>query len=238
MNERQRQEIGAFLRQGAWFGGLPAALQDLILQRGVLRSFGKGQIIQIEEGPSHGLIAVLEGQVALQRHVSDDDPALIHVAGPGFWFGESGVLMDDALLATAVARSFVKVLALPKAEFDRIIADEPRYYPAFAQLALERYRILMRYLAETLRLSPDYRLRLRLAELAELERTQTTQDGPDVVLFLSQSELAEIIGLSRQKLNVRLRQLQVEGWVEFGPRRIRVLDPRGLRATAADALSH
>ena len=238
MNERQRQEIGAFLRQGAWFGGLPAALQDLILQRGVLRSFGKGEIIQIEEGPSHGLIAVLEGQVALQHHVSDDDPALIHVAGPGFWFGESGVLMDDALLATAVARSFVKVLALPKAEFDRIIADEPRYYPAFAQLALERYRILMRDLAETLRLSPDYRLRLRLAELAELERTQTTHDGPDVVLFLSQSELAEIIGLSRQKLNVRLRQLQVEGWIAVGPRRIRVLDPCGLRATAADPLSH
>ena len=238
MNERQRQAIGALLRQGAWFGGLPAALQDSILRRAVLRTFAKGQIIQLEDGPSLGLIALLEGQVATLRHVSDGDPALVHVAGPGFWFGEIGVLLGDGTLVTAVARSSVKALILPKAEFDRIVADEPRYYPAFARIVFERYCLLLRFLAETLRLSPDSRLRLRLADLADALRTQTTMhDGQAVVLNLSQSELAELIGLSRQKLNGRLRRLQEEGWIGLAPRRIRVLDPGGLRATAAGGLS-
>jgi CRP-like cAMP-binding protein len=62
-------------------------------------------------------------------------------------------------------------------------------------------------------------------------------DGQAVVLNLSQSELAGLIGSSRQKLNGRLRRLQEEGWIELGPRRIRVLDPGGLRATAAGGLA-
>ncbi len=236
MNERQIQEIGAFLRQGEWFGGLPAELQERILRRSVLRTYSKGQFVQFEDGPTLGMIAVLEGQVSLLRHVGDEEPVLMYVGGPGFWFGEIGVLLDDTTLVTGVAQTSVRALILPKAEFDRIVADEPRYYPAFARIVLERFRLITRFLAETLRLSPDYRLRLRLADLADTRRTEETLDGPAVVLGISQSELAGMVGLSRQKLNVRLKQLQAEGWVELGPRRIRVLDPSGLRATASDGL--
>jgi CRP/FNR family transcriptional regulator, cyclic AMP receptor protein len=237
MNEPQQQSIGSLLRQGAWFGGLPAPLQDRILSRAVVRSFSKGQIVQLEDSASTGLIAVLEGQVSVLRHVSDDESALIHVGGPGFWFGEVGVLLGEATIVTAVAQGALRALILSKLEFDRIIADEPRHYPAFARIALERYGILLRYLAETLRLSPDFRLRLRLADLADRQRSQTSAVGPAVELDLSQAELAGIIGLSRQKLSGRLRRLQDEGWVELGPRRIRVLNPSGLRATAAQGLT-
>lgn len=237
MNDLQRQAIGILLREGAWFGSLPRALQERILAKGAVRTFAKGQVIQREDAHSAGFMAVLEGQVSLLRHVNDDEPALIHVGGPGFWFGEVGVLLEGSTLVTAIAQGSVRVFVLPKAEFDRIVAEEPRYYPEFARLALERLRILMRYLAETIRLSPDYRLRLRLADLAETQRSQTKAEGTSVLLDLSQSELAGIIGLSRQKLSGRLRRLQDEGWVELGPRRIRVLNPSALRATAADGFA-
>jgi DNA-binding GntR family transcriptional regulator len=52
------------------------------------------------------------------------------------------------------------------------------------------------------------------------------------VLDLTQSQLGAMVGLSRPKLNARLRALQREGWVELRPRGIRVLDAPGLRATA------
>lgn len=236
MDDRRRQQIGAFLRQGEWFGGLPEALQDTILRRGALRTFSREQIVQREGRPSLGLFAVLEGRVSILRHVGDDDPALIHVAAPGFWFGELGILSGEAAV-TAVAMTSVQAFVLPKAAFDRIVDEEPRYYPHFARIVLERFHIVMRFLAESLRLSPDYRLRLRLADLAETKRAQTASDGPGVLLDLSQSELAGLIGLSRQKLNGRLKRLEEEGWVELAPRRIRVLDASGLRATAAGSLA-
>jgi Mn-dependent DtxR family transcriptional regulator len=54
-----------------------------------------------------------------------------------------------------------------------------------------------------------------------------------VLLDRFQSERAEIIVLSQQKLNRRLKHLEEEGWVELAPRRICILDAGGLRATAA-----
>ncbi len=231
MNDKQREEIEAFLRQGEWFAGLPPALQALILQRSILRPFVKGQAIQVEDAPAPGLIAVLEGQVVILRHVGDDEPALIHVGGPGFWFGELAVQFDEAVV-TVIAQSAVRTLILPKREFDRIVADEPRYFAFFAQTVFERFRILLRYFAETIRLSPEYRLRLRLASLADTRRGETKTPGRAVLLDISQAELAETVGLSRQRLNSRLKALEKEGWIELSPRRIRVLDPNGLRATA------
>lgn len=231
MNEKQRHEVGAFLRQGEWFAGLPAALQDLILDRSILRNYARGQAIQVEDAPAPGLVAVLDGQVALLRRVGDGEEALIHVGGPGFWFGEIAVHFDKAVV-TGIAQASVRTLVLPKGEFDRIVEDEPRYFAAFAHTVFERFRIMLRYYAESVRLSPDYRLRLRLASLADLRRGEKATPGRTVLLDLSQAELAEIVGLSRQRLNSRLKALEKQGWIELSPRRIRVLDPNGLRASA------
>lgn len=231
MNEREREQVGAFLRQGEWFGGLPAALQKLILSRAILRSFAKGQMVQREDSTSPGLIAIVEGQVTLLRYVGDGDQAILHAAGPGFWFGQLSVLMDDPAVS-GIAQSAVKALVLPKFEFDRIIADEPGYYPAFAQPVFERFRTLVRYFAETTLLIPDVRLRLRLADLAETRRVDTQATGEAVVLDLTQADLAGMLGLSRQRVNRHLQVLEKEGLIHLAPRRIRVLDPLALRASA------
>jgi len=186
--------------------------------------------------PVHGLVAVLAGQVAMVRHVGDGEPALIHVATPGFWFGDSGVLAGAAVVS-AIAQTAVRAVLVPAREVERILADEPRYYPCFFENSLVRLKMLLRYFAETARLSPEYRLRLRLADLADLRRGEQAVPGRAVELGISQAELAQIVGLSRQRLNARLKALQKEGWIALGPRRIRVLDPNGLRASASGALA-
>lgn len=140
--------------------------------------------------------------------------------------------------AIAVAMTSVATL-LPPAEGG--VRPHPRRgtarLPHFARIVLARIHILVRHLGKSLRLSQDHRPWRRLADLADTKRVQTTSDGPAVLLDRSQSEPAEIIGLSRQKLSRRPKRLEEEGWVELAPRRIRVLDPGGLRATAAGSLA-
>jgi CRP-like cAMP-binding protein len=229
MGERSRAEIGAFLRQGTWFGGLEPELQELILRRSRVLTYGKGQLLQMEEGEAVGLFAVLDGRVLLMRYVNSDRPVLVHVAGPGWWFGEMS-LFSPAPMATAVAQGPLTALVFPRASFLGVVAAEPRHYAAFAQLAFSRYRVLLRYYSEARGLSLDDRLRLRLADLAELRRLDVAIEGKAVTLEMSQAELAVLVGLSRQKLNSRLRDLQAQGWIEVGPRRIVVRDAEGLRA--------
>jgi CRP/FNR family transcriptional regulator, cyclic AMP receptor protein len=204
-------------------GASRLALQQLILSRSVVRKFAKGQVISVEDSVPKGLFAVLEGQVHLVREVGTGDEALMHVGEPGYWFGEFAVLTGRPTVATVLAHTPVRTLLLSKAQFDRIVADDPRHYEAFARLALDRYAILIRAFAELRDLAPEPRLRGRLAAMARV-RQQDRPSAAPVSLAVSQGDLARMVGVSRQTLNALLGKLRQEGLIEVEFRRIRVLD--------------
>jgi CRP-like cAMP-binding protein len=219
----RRNEIQRFLSAGEWFGDLAPALQDLILSRSIVRKYAKGQVISVEESPPDFLFAVLEGTVYAVRDVGGGEESLIHVGEPGFWYGAAHLLTGSPTVATLLAHTPVRALILSKAQFDRILAEDPRHYAAFAKLALDRYRVLVSMLAELRDLAPEARLRGRLASLAKL-RMQDRRHAGAVSLAVSQADLARMVGVSRQTLNALLGRLSRAGLIEVGFRRIRVLD--------------
>jgi CRP-like cAMP-binding protein len=223
MNADEQREIHRFLSAGGWFRKLSAALQQLILSRSVVRKFAKGQVISVEDSVPKGLYAVLEGQVHLVRDVGTGDEALLHIGEPGYWFGEFGALTGRPTVVTAIARAPVRTLFLPKMQLDRILAEDPRHYQAFAGLVFDRYAALLRVFVELRGLTPEERLRGRLATMARL-RKQDRSDAAPASLAVSQADLARMVGVSRQTLNALLGKLDQEGLIEVGFRRIRVLD--------------
>jgi CRP/FNR family transcriptional regulator, cyclic AMP receptor protein len=233
VHAEEQQEIHRFLSAGEWYGGLPAPLQALILSRSVVRKYAKGQVISLEASVPKGLYAVLEGMVHAVREVGSGDEALIHVCEPGYWFAEYAVLTGKPTVATFVAHAPVRALLLSKVQLDRIVAEEPRYYEAFARLALDRYAILVRLFAEVRDLAPEARLRGRLAVMAQMRMQERSHSGA-VSLAVSQADLARIVGVSRQTLNALLGKLSQAGLIEVGFRSIRVLDA-GRLAHATDA---
>ncbi len=235
VNADEQQQIHRFLSSGEWYGGLPAALQALILSRSVVRKYAKGQVISLEASVPKGLYAVLDGMVHCVREVGDGEEALIHVCEPGFWFAEYAALTGNTTIGTFLAHTRARVLLLPKVQLDRIVADEPRYYEAFARLALDRYAVLVRMLSEIRELSPEARLRGRLALLAQMRMKERPHSGA-VSLTVSQADLARMVGISRQTLNAILGKLGQAGLIEVGFRSIRVLDAARLgNANGAEA---
>ncbi len=232
MQASEQRAIQRILSVGEWFSGLPPALQELILSRSVVKKFAKGQVISVEDSAQKGLFAVLEGQVHLVREISTGDEALMQVGEPAYWFGEFGLLTGRPTVVTVIAHSPVRALVLSKVQFDRILAEDPRYYQAFANLIFDRYESLIRVFAELRDLAPESRLRARLAAMARLQMRAGPGAAP-VSLAVSQADLARMVGVSRQTLNALLGKLREVGLVEVEFRRIRVLDaarltdPRG-----------
>lgn len=216
------------LKQGGWFGSLPPELQRLILQESALRTYRKGQVIVREGEPTRGMFAVLEGRIRGVRAVGDGGEVLIHVGEPGFWFGYYSLFHRRPSVGSIVADTPVRALHLPAARFERIVADEPRYYRAFADLALEHYAMLYKYVVDGPGLRPEDRLRVRLADIAAVHRRDRPAHGP-VSVNVSQSDLASMLGVSRQTLSALLGGLQARGLIEVGFRSIRVLDEGRLR---------
>lgn len=113
-------------------------------------------------------------------------------------------------------------------QFERIVNDELRYFRVFADLLFERFARLFRYLAEGNKRSQVDWLCTRLADLAALRRHDLPSGSP-VDLTLSQEELANMVGVSRQTLNAFLAQRAERRLIEVRFRRLRVLDEAGLR---------
>ena len=217
------RNIANLLKAGRWFGGLPAALQDLVVERSVRKSYRKGDYIVREGQPPKAMHAVLSGRVRVTRKVGDEqEELLIQLGGPGFWTGDYAVYSGANSIASIVAETAVTTLALTVKEFERIVREEPGYFRAFADLLFERYADLLRYLAESHGLAPEDWLRIRLVDLAAVMR----RDNPAVdagVITLSQAELAAMMGLSRQTLSTLLGRLEARGIITVGFRSIRVL---------------
>ncbi|MDH5286882.1 MAG: Crp/Fnr family transcriptional regulator [Betaproteobacteria bacterium] len=210
------------LKRGQWFGNLPEHLQRLIAERSTVRPYRKGEFLLREGESGKGMFALLEGRTRHLRSAGNASEVLLHVGEPGFWFGEYAAVCRQPSLGSAIADTACRALVLPAAEFERIVDEEPRYLRPFAMLMGERFALAYRFAAEVRGLKTEEWLRVRLAAVADLQRRDQPSRKPPTIT-LSQSELATMIGVSRQRLSVLLRRLQQRGLIEVGYRKIRLL---------------
>jgi CRP-like cAMP-binding protein len=215
------------LERGEWFGGLPQPLRWAIVERARTRRYPRGSRVREEGQPPAALFAVLAGEVAAGRWTRDGELSLLHVGGPGFWFGEVPLLLRCEQIATVVARTDVVTLELSIAAFDQLVGERPELYPHFARLAVERYAVMLRQVSELLALDKEALLRARLADLIDLRRLEDPTRAD--VISVPQAELAALTGMSRQTLSDLLKRLEKRGWLELSYRAVRVRDPKALR---------
>lgn len=210
------------LTRSPWFSQLPETLKTQILQRSTVRSFRKGEFLIREGGAPRGLYGLMHGRTRHVRSVGEGDEVLMQVGEPGIWFGEFPLLAGLPSIGSVIADAAGRALFLPAAEFQRIVDGEPRFYREFNRLMCERYALAFRFVAESRGLAPEAWLHSRLVGLAEQQRGHKPVQGSATVT-MSQSELANVVGMSRQTLNVLLAQLKERGVVEVGYRTIRLL---------------
>lgn len=228
MDPSERQKTMAVLRKGAWFNGLDRELQEAVVDRSETVSYNKGELILQQGAPPRGMFAVLEGQVAVTRRVDADREVLIHIAEAGLWFGELALLAQTRTVVAVSAHTDARIRWLRLEAFERLVAENPRRYRDFALLALERYAIFLRLTADVQGLAPKERLRSRLTEIAELHALESGEAlAPEI--SVTHSELAEMIGVSRQTMNELLHQLEADGLIEVEFKKVRILDLVRLR---------
>ncbi len=211
------------LKEGLWFGSLPSELQDLIVRRSTAYSFRKGEVIVREGDDSKGMFCVLKGRVRAVRVAKNDAEVLLDVGRVGYWFAVYGMLANAPSIGSVVADSAVVALNLPKSEFARIVHDEPRYYPYFAKLLIDQFALVFRYLGEVQGLAPEDWLLTRLKDLVATRRSEHVRNADISEIKVSQTDLATMIGVSRQTLSSLLARLKQRGLVEVGFRSIRIV---------------
>ena len=88
----------------------------------------------------------------------------------------------------------------------------------------------MRIVGQSNNLPPEEYLRIRLADISDMIHSESSAQET-VELALSQSDMANMIGTSRQTINGLLKKLETEGLIKVGFRKFKILNPKILRGS-------
>jgi CRP-like cAMP-binding protein len=112
-------------------------------------------------------------------------------------------------------------LYLSAKDWQHLIDEEPRWLAHFAALLAERFATAFRAYADAHGMTRDEWVYARLRLVAQVEREH---GSPVPRIQLSQSQLASMVGVSRQTLTVALARLQRRGLLRVGFRMIELVE--------------
>ena len=189
------------------FGSLAHADRLAVAQQMRKATFRPGQTIFARGDPGADVYLVVEGTVRLSVFSSDGRTLSFKHANAGDIFGEIACLDGGARSADATAITRVQVMALAQARLNGLIETNARVAGATITYLCQRLRDTSEQ-SEAIALHP---IEVRLARFFLSRCKHADADGAatrsSFDLGMSQSELALLVGASRQKVNAALALL-------------------------------
>lgn len=188
------------------------------------RRYPRGSLVVAEGDEAHEVLVVVVGAVKVTVAALDGRQVVLDVLGPGELVGELGVLDGAPRSATAVALVDTEVLALGREAFRAAMAADPALAGGVLEMTVARLRGAARRQLELGATDALGRVCERLVEVARRYGRRDDQGGIVVRSPLTQQDLAEWAGLSREAVVKALRALRSLGWVDVRGRDLVLLD--------------
>jgi CRP/FNR family transcriptional regulator, cyclic AMP receptor protein len=197
---------------------------------GNVQTFQRGQVIFRQGDAGHALYLLLSGSVHITVLSTEGREATLAILGPGESFGDLAVLDGRSRSATAVAAQQSDVFVVSRDEFFRWLNEHPSATFALLEALSLRLRQKDERFADLAFLDVSRRLARRLLDLAAMRRTWTGDptDG-DVVLHITQDQLASSMGVTRQSVNAELQKFEERGWISLKRGTCAIRDHESLR---------
>jgi len=172
-----------------------------------------GTVIFRQGEPGDALHAILEGAVRIE-FAGPAGGTTMAVLGPGECFGELAVLDGRPRSANAVAAQATRTLIVTRKDFVDWLSNRPRAALVLLETMSLRLRSTNEAFIDLAFFDLPHRLVRRLLRLAASDLKSRT--GHDVRLSITQSELASMLGVSRESVNKQLQTLIRIGWIGLG----------------------
>lgn len=194
----------------------------------VPRTADAGQALFREGDPSRDVFIVTTGLVKVSKLALDGREVILELRGAGEILGEMAAIDAAPRSATGVCLETTDVLVLSTTTFNHLVDTRAAVGSATLRTVVGRLREAADRQLEFGTSDALGRVCRRLVELAR--QNGATLDGPDVHLPspVSQHELAEWAGLSRDAVVRSLKTLRDLGWVETGRQQFHLLDPAAI----------
>lgn len=205
------------------FADLPeedrAALRNMMHET----SLRRGETLFHEGDPGDRLYILSDGKIKLGHTSVDGREKLIAVLGPGEILGELTLFDPGPRSTTATAVAPTHMLVLEHAALMAFIDERPRLAKLMLRALAQRLRKTNVQLADLVFSDVPGRVAKALLDLAD-QFGSRTEDGTHVPHDLTQEELAQLVGASRETVNKSLAEFVSRGWIRLEGRAVTLLD--------------
>ena len=191
----------------------------------------RGRVVFREGDTGDQLFVLAEGRLKVGVRAADGRESLLSVLGPGDMFGELSVFDPGRRAATATAMSDVRVLALRHDALRPWLDRRPEVAVSLLQQLSGRLRRANAALGDLVFSDVAGRVARALLDLSDRFGAQGA-DGLRVRHGLTQGELAQLVGASRETVNKALADFAGRGWLRRESRGVVLLDVERLRRRA------
>ena len=202
-------------------------MMDQLVASTVVVSYGNRQRIFDKGDEGDRLLGVLAGQVRIYVMSSEGRELIMNVLMPGDVFGEISLIDGKPRSASAVAVGATDLLHVRRADFLVALKKNCDIALKFMEILCERVRWTSGLLEDASLLDLTSRLAKRLLNLAE-GIGEKQKDGIRIGLKLSQSNLGNMLGVTREAVNKQLREWKRDGLVDMQEGQLLLLDPEAL----------
>jgi len=210
------------------FAELSASELERIAAVAVPRSYPRGVRVFHEGDNSDACYIVRSGDLRVTREHSDGRAIALATLASGDIFGELAMLDGEARSASVETLSDAELLALPAADVRRMLNEHPTISVKLVVALTRRLRETNERVARQSFQTVPSRVAGVLAQLIAEEALPEGREG--VTVRMTQADLAQLAGTSRESVSRFLATLERAGVVQVGRGRVTVVQPRRLRS--------
>lgn len=188
----------------------------------------RGEMVYLLGDPSLSIYFLKEGRIKITGLSEDGHEVLLDVIGPGEIFGEVGAIQETPRTTSAQALEDSLLCEMHRNDFEALLTT----YPKMSLHVLKRVGFRLKKVeAQLLSLiCKDVSTRVKEALIDLMDVESTARPNPPFRIGLTQQDLANLIGASRQETSRALRGLEDSGALQLKYRRIIVTAPNKLRS--------
>jgi CRP-like cAMP-binding protein len=227
--ERTRDKL-SLLRNHPLFGDLPPAVIEHLGSYMKTRKVARGAAIFAKGDPGTGLMGVLTGSVKVSVASTEGKDIVLNIFREGEIFGEIALLDGRPRTADATAMAPCELIVIERRDFVPFLSSHPDVMLKFIEILCSRLRRTSEQVQDVTFLNLPTRLAKTLLELTSSDAGA----APRRKVAITQREISQIIGKSRESTNKQLRAWAKRGWIRLERGGVSVLAPDKLAAVAAE----
>jgi len=218
-----QKEDDLIIRKAPLFSALDDDASHALRASMVALKLNKGQVLFKEGQEGDRLYVVVHGKIKLGTTSADGRENLLSILGPGEMFGELSLFDPEPRTSTATAVTDARLVSLAHDAVMGLVTSSPQTSLELLRRLAQRLRKSNEVLADLVFADVPGRVAKAIMDLGERFGVQK-EDGLHVNHDLTQEELAQLVGASRETVNKALADFAARGWVKLEPRAVLVTD--------------